>query len=103
VDVLETALKDNYYFPWNNFGKEELKEEHKRKRKQNRKDVLSKIIVKPFYNTSFLKRVINRLFPSLCHQYSIIVSDLNRVISNEEFEKMEERLSKVLSNNIEKN
>lgn len=99
ADVLELALKDDYYFPWNSFSEDDVYGIRKDRKKQDRNDLLSQIVFKPFYNFHFLKRVLNRIFPSLNHQYAVLVDDAKKVISEEEFQQMEEKIAYVISKN----
>ena len=99
ADVLEQALKDDYYFPWNNFDEKDLNTIYNSLFKDNFKDLLAIILVKPFYNSKFMKRVYGKFFGKLYDRYCKMIRSKTPPITNEEFAQMEERIATVLSKN----
>lgn len=97
ADVLEKALFDDYCFPWDSFSEEVFVDIQKRARERDIMNTQAKYIVKPFYKTSFLKRVIWKFFTELSSTYSTMISNQQRVISNREFQQLEERISTIIS------
>ena len=103
ADLLEKALKDDYYFPWENFPEEKLQEIEDRVFKSHCQDMLAKIIVGPFYSFSFPRKVLWRVCEKLTARYEKIKSSKVPPITDEEFREMEERISAVLSDNENSN
>ena len=100
ADVLERSLKDNYYFPWGNFPKEDFLNMRKSKKKLDRRNIMATIVVKPFYRTKILIKIIRRLSPNLYQQYIELIKRKQKVVSEHEFNLAEERITAVLSRSV---
>ena len=61
------------------------------------KDTFSEIVIRPFYHTHFMKKVMGRLFSQLSYRYSAIEWNKSRVISEQEFRQKEEKIAIALA------
>ena len=96
-NVMEEAIKDTYNFPWSNFTEDELEIIEKNLFKHDFQRVTANMIIGPFNHLKLKRRVTGRFFPKLSDKYAKMTRSKKPPISNEEFEKMDERIAEVLS------
>ena len=96
VNVLVQAHHDDYSFPWYLFSDIEFNEIEQKFRKKESQIKMANIIIKSFYNTKYIKRIMAKLFKTLNNCYNEKVGNEKRIITEKEFEDEEQRLSIVL-------